>query len=91
MDIIGTLIIGGVAGWLAGLLLKGSGYGILLDIVVGVIGGFIGGWLASLSHIGFLNEASASKGVVAIVVELILAVVGAVILLSVIRLVKKVL
>lgn len=39
------IIIGGIAGWLAGKIVKGSGQGILLNIVVGVIGGFLGGFL----------------------------------------------
>jgi uncharacterized membrane protein YeaQ/YmgE (transglycosylase-associated protein family) len=48
---IGYIIIGGIAGWLAGKVVKGSGSGILLDVVVGVIGGFLGGFL--LSKLGF--------------------------------------
>ncbi|MGH9424252.1 MAG: GlsB/YeaQ/YmgE family stress response membrane protein, partial [Thermoanaerobaculia bacterium] len=39
------LIIGAIAGWLAGLLMKGGGYGLLGDIIVGVIGAVLGGWL----------------------------------------------
>src|SRR6516164_10372487 len=41
-------LIGAVAGWLAGLIMKGGGFGLVGDIVVGVIGSFIGGWLFSL-------------------------------------------
>ena len=40
---IGWIIIGGIAGWLAGRVMRGSGFGILGDIIVGIIGGFIGG------------------------------------------------
>ena len=39
------LIIGGVAGWLAGLIIKGGGFGLIGNIVVGIVGAFIGGWL----------------------------------------------
>ena len=41
------LVIGGVAGWLAGVIVKGGGFGLIGDIVVGVIGSLIGGWLFS--------------------------------------------
>ena len=46
--ILAWLIIGAVAGWLAGLVMKGSGFGLLVDIVVGIVGAFIGGWLSGL-------------------------------------------
>lgn len=42
------IIIGAVAGWIAGLLVKGGGFGLIMDIVVGIVGAFIGGWLASV-------------------------------------------
>jgi len=44
--IIVWLIIGAIAGWLAGLLVKGGGYGLIGDIIVGIVGALIGGWLA---------------------------------------------
>ena len=47
MNLIAFLLLGLVAGWLAGLFMKGSGYGIIGDMVVGVIGAFVGGWLFS--------------------------------------------
>ena len=43
--IIVWLIIGAIAGWLAGLLVKGGGYGLIVDIIVGIVGALIGGWL----------------------------------------------
>jgi uncharacterized membrane protein YeaQ/YmgE (transglycosylase-associated protein family) len=43
--VIGTIIIGLIAGWLAGLLMRGSGYGIFVDILLGLIGAVIGGWI----------------------------------------------
>ena len=52
--LIAWLIIGGIAGWLAGVIMKGGGFGIFGDIVVGIIGAVIGGFLAGLIgiHIG---------------------------------------
>ncbi|WAJ42678.1 GlsB/YeaQ/YmgE family stress response membrane protein [Mycobacterium sp. Aquia_216] len=44
------IVIGGIAGWVAGKIVKGGGVGILLNIVVGVIGGFIGGMLLAWLH-----------------------------------------
>jgi uncharacterized membrane protein YeaQ/YmgE (transglycosylase-associated protein family) len=69
-----------IAGWLAGLVMRGGGYGLIGDIIVGVVGGLLGGWIAtSLLHIG--------AGVKGINLESILvAFAGAVILLVVLRL-----
>jgi len=78
--IIAWLIIGAIAGWLAGPLVKGSGFGIVVDIVVGIVGAFIGGWLAGVLHL------SLGGGWIG---SIITAVVGAVILLFVIRLFKR--
>ncbi|HNY66185.1 MAG TPA: GlsB/YeaQ/YmgE family stress response membrane protein [Deltaproteobacteria bacterium] len=47
MGILSWIIVGLIAGWLAGVIMKGSGYGILGDIVLGIIGALIGGFLAS--------------------------------------------
>jgi len=46
-DLVIFLVIGAVAGWLAGMIVKGGGFGLIGDIVVGVIGSLIGGWLCS--------------------------------------------
>jgi len=73
------LIIGAVAGWLAGVVMKGGGFGLLGDIVVGIIGAYIGGWLFGALGIfagGFIGA-------------VITAFVGACALLFVIRLIKK--
>lgn len=45
------ILIGAVAGWLAGTLMKGGGFGLLMDIVLGVVGAFVGGWLAGVLNI----------------------------------------
>ena len=78
--IIAWLIIGAVAGWLAGSLVKGGGFGLIGDIVVGIIGAFIGGWLAGLIglHIG--------SGLIS---SIITATIGAVLLIFILRMVKR--
>ncbi|WP_248885569.1 GlsB/YeaQ/YmgE family stress response membrane protein [Acidithiobacillus acidisediminis] len=83
MNLIIFLIIGGIAGWLAGLLIRGRGFGLFGDIIVGVIGAFIGGFL--LTAVGLAALFSAG-----ILGSIIVAVIGAVVLLFVIKLIKKV-
>jgi uncharacterized membrane protein YeaQ/YmgE (transglycosylase-associated protein family) len=78
--VIAWLIIGAIAGWLAGVLVKGGGFGLIVDIIVGIVGAFIGGWLASVLHI------SLGGGWIG---SIITAVIGAVILLFIIRLVRR--
>jgi uncharacterized membrane protein YeaQ/YmgE (transglycosylase-associated protein family) len=80
MGILSWIVVGLIAGWLAGMVMKGGGYGMLGDIIVGVAGGLLGGWIASsLLHIG--------AGVSGINLESILvAFLGAVVLLVLLRL-----
>jgi uncharacterized membrane protein YeaQ/YmgE (transglycosylase-associated protein family) len=47
MSIIGWIILGLIAGWLAGLIMRGGGYGIIGDIILGIIGALVGGFLSS--------------------------------------------
>jgi uncharacterized membrane protein YeaQ/YmgE (transglycosylase-associated protein family) len=82
MDLTSLLIflaIGAVAGWLAGVLMKGGGFGLLGDIVIGIIGAVIGGFTFGLLGL----QAGGLIG------SIVTATVGAVLLLFVIRLVKK--
>ena len=79
-ELIVWLVIGGVAGWLAGLLVKGYGLGLAGNIVVGIAGAVIAGWL--LPHIGFVLVG----GILAAILN---AIIGAVILLLVIGLFKR--
>jgi uncharacterized membrane protein YeaQ/YmgE (transglycosylase-associated protein family) len=74
------LIIGAIAGWSAGMLVKGYGFGLIGNIVVGIAGAFIAGWL--LPQIGFIL----AGGILAAIVN---AVIGAVILLLVISFFKR--
>jgi len=80
VDLIVWLIIGGVAGWLAGLIVEGFGFGLVGNIVVGIIGAIIAGWL--LPRIGIFI----GGGVIASIIN---AVIGAVILLVVIGFVRR--
>jgi uncharacterized membrane protein YeaQ/YmgE (transglycosylase-associated protein family) len=73
------LIVGGVAGWLAGMVVKGSGYGLIGSIIVGIIGGFIAGWL--LPRVGVVI----GGGVIGSIIN---AFIGAVILLVILRLIR---
>ena len=45
MDLLYIIIIGAIAGWLAGQLWKGKGFGLLWNIIIGIVGAFVGGWL----------------------------------------------
>jgi uncharacterized membrane protein YeaQ/YmgE (transglycosylase-associated protein family) len=74
-----TLVVGIVAGWLAGQIVKGSGFGLLGDLLIGIIGAFIGSWL--LPQIGVHLGAG-------LVSEIANATIGAILLLLVIRLVR---
>ena len=80
MGFIAWIVVGAIAGWLAGVLVKGGGFGLIADIVVGIVGAFIGGWLFGLLgiHLG--------SGWIG---SLVTAVIGAVVLLFVVRLIKR--
>ncbi len=74
------LIVGGVAGWLAGLIVKGYGFGLIGNIVVGIIGAFVAGWL--LPRIGIMI----GGGIIAAIIN---AVIGAVILLLIVGVIRR--
>jgi uncharacterized membrane protein YeaQ/YmgE (transglycosylase-associated protein family) len=78
-SVIVILIVGLVAGWLAGKIVRGAGFGLIGDIVIGIIGAFIGDWL--LRRLGF----HLGVGTVSLVVN---ATIGAIVLLLVISLVR---
>lgn len=82
MSLLSWIVVGLIAGWLAGKVMRGGGYGLIGDIVVGVIGGLFGGWLAtSVLKIG--AEVSGIN-----VESILVAFVGAVILLVLLRLLR---
>lgn len=79
--LIAWIIIGLLAGWITGKLMKGSGFGFFMDMVVGLIGALIGGFLSS--HLGF-----GGVGQHGLIVSIFIAVIGAVILTFLLRLVS---
>ena len=78
-SIIIMLVIGAVAGWLAGKIMKGRGFGVIGNIIVGIVGAILGGFIFGLIGI-------AASGLVG---SLITATVGAVVLLFIVNLIKK--
>ena len=78
MNILAWLVVGLIAGWLAGQVMKGGGYGLIGDIIVGVLGALIGGFLAGLVFGGdFVSGINLTT--------IIVAFLGAVILIAVLR------
>jgi uncharacterized membrane protein YeaQ/YmgE (transglycosylase-associated protein family) len=78
--VIYAILVGLIAGWLAGQVMKGGGYGVLVDILLGLVGGVIGGWL--FGALGILP----GSGVIG---SIIVAFVGAVILVALTRAIKR--
>ena len=79
MGILSWIVVGLIAGWLAGLVMRGGGFGLIGDIIVGVVGGLLGGWIAtSFLHIGGISGINLTS--------ILTAFGGAVVLLLVIRL-----
>jgi uncharacterized membrane protein YeaQ/YmgE (transglycosylase-associated protein family) len=78
--LIAWIIIGLIAGWLTGKLMKGSGYGFLMDMIVGLVGALIGGFISA--HMGF-----GGVGEHGLIVSILIAVVGAVILTWIVRMI----
>ena len=76
--LIAWIIIGVVAGWITGKLMKGSGYGFFMDMIVGLVGALIGGFLSSHFGMGGVGQ----HGMIA---SILIAVVGAVILTWLVR------
>ena len=75
------LVIGAIAGLLAGLLVKGGGFGLLGDIVVGIVGAFFGGWL--LPQLGI----NLGVGYVPVIIS---ATIGALVLLLILRVIRRI-
>ena len=81
MEPITWLVIGLIAGWLGGLVMKGSGYGLVGDIVVGILGGVVGAWLFM-----FLVPVDARDGLVGTV---FVALIGAAVFVAVARVLTR--
>ena len=81
MDLLTWLIVGLVAGVLASLLMGGTGYGIVGDIIIGIIGAFVGGWI--FSALGVASPIGGLGGTIFV------AFIGAVVLLLILRLIRR--
>ena len=77
---IWTIVVGIIAGWLAGVVMKGSGYGVIWDLILGIAGAVIGGWL-----FGYAG-ASAGGGMIG---SIVVATIGAIVLIFISRLLKR--
>ena len=79
MGILYWIIVGLIAGWLTGKIMRGAGYGVIVDIVLGIVGGVVGGWIMESLHIygGGL------------IYSIFVAVLGAVILVVIVRALKR--
>ncbi|MGA2729998.1 MAG: GlsB/YeaQ/YmgE family stress response membrane protein [Terracidiphilus sp.] len=78
--LIAWIVIGVVAGWLTGKLMKGSGFGFFVDIIVGLVGALVGGFLSS--HLGFGGVSQHGM-----IMSIVIAVIGAVVLTWLFRLI----
>jgi len=79
LHLVWWVVVGLIAGWAAGKIMKGGGYGVVMDIILGIIGAVAGGWLVGFVGIhagGFIST-------------ILVAILGAVILIWITRLIKK--
>ena len=81
MGLIAFIFVGLIAGWLAGKVMKGGGYGVLADIILGILGGMLGGWI--FGRLGIYPNAG-------LIGAIFVAFIGAVILVAITRLLKRV-
>lgn len=77
------LLVGAIAGWLAGLIVRGFGFGLIGNIVVGIVGAFLAGWLLPRLGISFVIVSP-------LVTSIVYALIGAVILLAIIGVIRRV-
>ena len=78
MHFLWWIIVGLIAGWATGKIMKGSGYGVMFDIIIGIIGAVVGGWI--MRALGFASEGGT-------IYTILVAIVGAVILTWLFRLI----
>ena len=79
--LIVALVIGAIAGWLAGKILKGTGFGLIGDIVVGVLGSYVGAWLWGVLHLPLIGGFWINA--------IVISTAGAVVLLILWRLIRR--
>lgn len=83
MNFLIWILLGAIAGWIAGQLMKGGGFGLIGNIIVGIVGSFVGGWLAGVLGISGAETSGLN------IPSILTAVGGAVVLLFVIGLIKR--
>ncbi len=83
MGLVAWIVVGLIAGWLAGMVMKGSGFGIIGDLVLGIIGALLGGFLAS-TVLGIPNALTGIN-----FTTVLTAIVGAIIIVAIIRLLPR--
>jgi uncharacterized membrane protein YeaQ/YmgE (transglycosylase-associated protein family) len=85
MNLIVWLIVGGIIGWVASLLMRTDGeQGVVLNVLVGIVGAAIGGWLISpMVGMGTINDGSLSIG------ALVVSLLGAIVLLAIVNLIRR--
>jgi len=83
MGLLTWIVVGAIAGWLAGQVMKGSGFGLIGDIIIGVVGALVGGWLAG----ALFNVPNAVNGFN--LTTILVAFLGAVVVLFILRLIKR--
>ena len=75
-----AIVVGLIAGWLAGQVMKGGGYGVLVDIILGILGGILGNWIFGRMGIG------SGSGIIG---SIVVSFIGAVILVAITRVIKR--
>jgi uncharacterized membrane protein YeaQ/YmgE (transglycosylase-associated protein family) len=80
MGILAWIVVGLIAGWLAGKVMKGGGYGVIADIILGILGGIVGGWI--FGALGIWHGGG-------MIGSIIVAFIGAVILVAITRVLKR--
>ena len=79
-NLIWWIIVGLIAGWATGKIMKGSGYGAMMDIVIGICGAIVGGWVLGL--LGIFSSGG-------LIPSILVATLGAIILVAIVRALKK--
>jgi len=80
MELILFLVVGGIAGWLAGRIMSGHGYGPLVDVILGVVGGLLGGWIVS-ALLGIQTTG--------LIASFVISLIGACILVAIVHLIRR--
>ena len=83
MGLLSWLIVGVLAGWLAGMVMKGQGFGLVNNIIIGIVGAIVGGWIAG----AVFNINNAVSGVN--LTTIIVSAIGAVVVLYIVKIIRR--